>query len=98
MGKLRVDFEFRDLRDIYLWARDQDAPEARRLSEILGQKIEAAARREMFARYKTAPTAEAREAARRAYLDAAGVPDSYRWGCSDGDARPREPRSRDCDQ
>ena len=34
---------------------------------------------ELYTQYKTAPTEEEKEKARREYLDKRGVPDSFRW-------------------
>ena len=45
----------------------------------LEEKLEAMVRRELYAKYKNAPTEEERENARKEYLDRRGVPDSYRW-------------------
>lgn len=39
-------------------------------------------RHEWYAKYKTAPTLEEREAARQRYLDERGVPQSFRWTTS----------------
>lgn len=52
------------------------------LNEIrqgLEQKLDSLVRQELYAKYKTAPTQEEREKARREYLDSRGVPDSFRW-------------------
>ena len=35
--------------------------------------------RQLYSRYKMAPTEEEREQARQEYLDRRGVPQSYRW-------------------
>ena len=35
--------------------------------------------RQLYSRYKTAPTEEEREQARQEYLDRRGVPQNYRW-------------------
>lgn len=48
----------------------------------LEQKLEAMVRHEWYAKYKTAPTPEEREAARQRYLDERGVPQSFRWQTS----------------
>lgn len=48
----------------------------------LEQKLDALVRHELYAKYKTAPTPEEREAARQRYLDECGVPQSYRWTTS----------------
>ena len=45
----------------------------------LEQKLEAMLRRDLYAKYKTAPTEEQREQARQEYLDRRGVPESFRW-------------------
>ena len=45
-------------------------------------KLEAMVRHEWYAKYKTAPTPEEREAARQRYLDERGVPQSFRWTTS----------------
>ena len=44
-----------------------------------GQKLDAMLNRQLYSRYKTAPTEEEREQARQEYLDRRGVPQSYRW-------------------
>ena len=45
----------------------------------LEEKVDALVMRELYTKYKTAPTNEEREKARREYLDKRGVPDSFRW-------------------
>lgn len=45
----------------------------------LEEKVDALVMRELYTKYKTAPTDEEREKARREYLDKRGVPDSLRW-------------------
>lgn len=42
-------------------------------------KLEAQQRRESYSQYKTAESADQREAARQQYLDQRGVPGSHRW-------------------
>ena len=48
----------------------------------LEQKLDAMLNRQLYSQYKTAPTGEQREQARKAYLDRRGVPESYRWTTS----------------
>jgi hypothetical protein len=43
------------------------------------QKMDALAMRELYTKYKTAPSEADRERARREYLDRRGVPESFRW-------------------
>ena len=45
----------------------------------LEQKLDVLVRHELYAKYKTAPTAEEREQARQAYLDKRGVFPDFRW-------------------
>ena len=45
----------------------------------LEKKLDALVMRELYTKYKTAPSEEEREKARREYLDKRGVPDSFRW-------------------
>lgn len=45
----------------------------------LEKKLDALVMRELYTKYKTAPSEEEREKARREYLDKLGVPESFRW-------------------
>ena len=45
----------------------------------LENKLEAMVRRDLYTKYKTAPTEEEKEKARKEYLDRRGVPESFRW-------------------
>ena len=45
----------------------------------LEKKLDALVMRELYTKYKTAPSEEEREKARREYLDKRGVPESFRW-------------------
>lgn len=45
----------------------------------LQSKFDASLKRELYTKYKTAPTPEQREQARQSYLDEIGVPPSFRW-------------------
>lgn len=49
------------------------------IKKELTQKIDALVMRELYSKYKTAPTEEEKEKARKEYLDRRGVPDSFRW-------------------
>lgn len=42
-------------------------------------KLDAIVMRELYSKYKTAPSEEEKEKARQEYLDKRGVPDSFRW-------------------
>lgn len=45
----------------------------------LMDKLDSISMRLLYSRYKTAPTEEEKEKARKEYLDKRGVPDSFRW-------------------
>lgn len=45
----------------------------------LMNKLDSISMRLLYSQYKTAPTKEEKEKARKEYLDKRGVPDSFRW-------------------
>ena len=45
----------------------------------LSRKLDAMVLREWYSQYKSAPTEEAREKARQAYLDQRGILPGFRW-------------------
>ena len=45
----------------------------------LQKKLDKVSMRSYYTAYKTAPTEQEREEARKKYLDERGVPESYRW-------------------
>ena len=45
----------------------------------LEAKLEAMVKRELYIKYKTAPTEEEREQARKEYLDKVGIHRDFRW-------------------
>lgn len=49
------------------------------IKKLLEGKLEALNRRSAYTTYKTDPDPEKRSEAREQYLDAAGVPEEYRW-------------------
>lgn len=49
------------------------------IKEGLEQKLDALVKRELYTKYKTAPTKEEQEKARREYLDKCGILDDFRW-------------------
>ena len=52
---------------------------SRRLKKGLMDKMDSIAMRLLYSQYKTAPTEEEKQKARKEYLDKRGVPDSFRW-------------------
>ena len=67
---------FLDLAMYHLRGEDDYEEEIR---QGLEQKLDAMLNRQLYSRYKTAPTEEGREQARQEYLDRRGVPQNYRW-------------------
>lgn len=67
---------FFNLIRFHLLEMDEVLPE---INKDLEQKIEALARRELYTKYKTAPTEEEREKARQEYLDKVGMHRNFRW-------------------
>ena len=49
------------------------------IKKDLEKKLDALVMRELYTKYKTAPSEEEREKARREYLDKRGVTESFRW-------------------
>ena len=49
------------------------------IKQGLEKKLDAMVMRELYKKYKTAPTEEEKEKARKEYLDRRGVPESFRW-------------------
>ena len=45
----------------------------------LMDKMDSISMRLLYSKYKTAPTEEEKQKARREYLDKCGVPESFRW-------------------
>ena len=45
----------------------------------LEKKLDAMVNREVYSKYKTAPTEEEREKFRQEYLDRRGIPENFRW-------------------
>ena len=61
----------------YHLAYDDDYVEE--INRGLEQKLDAMVRHELYAKYKTASTAEEREQARKEYLDKRGIFPDFRW-------------------
>ena len=61
-------------------AQDDDISELERyIGTEIASKLDKVIRRHLYTKFKTEPSEAAREAARRAYLDAAGIPETFRW-------------------
>ena len=51
----------------------------REIKSELQKKLDKVSMRSYYTTYKTAPTEQEREQARKKYLDERGVPESFRW-------------------
>ena len=49
------------------------------IKKELEKKLDRMVMRDLYSKYKTAPTEEEREQARKEYLDKRGVPEKFRW-------------------
>ena len=77
MKKVQIPYElFVDLVLYHLNGEDYFDEDIR---HGLENKLDAMLSRQLYSRYKTAPTEEQREKARQEYLDRRGVPQSFRW-------------------
>ena len=77
MSKIQISEElFVDIVKYFLLEQEERLPVIRRGLE---QKLDALTMRELYTKYKTAPSEAEREKARREYLDRRGVPQSFRW-------------------
>ena len=79
----------------FLLEQEESLPGIRRGLE---QKMDALVSRELYTKYKTAPSEADREKARREYLDRRGLPESFRWQFSVDDIDGSVARSVRYDQ
>lgn len=81
MANMRLDLTEEEFMLYYKYAaehREEDgAVEA--LYQKLEDKLDKLIDHDLYTRYKCAPTAEEKEAARQEYLDRRGVPEAFRW-------------------
>lgn len=64
------------LMKYHLLDREEVQPE---IKKGLMDKMDAMVMRELYSKYKTAPTEDEKEKAKKEYLDRRGVPDRFRW-------------------
>ena len=50
-----------------------------KIEKGLEDKMDALIKRELYTKYKTAPSEEEKEKARKKYMDKRGISDSFRW-------------------
>lgn len=77
MKNVQIKYElFLELIKYHLLGTDADTE---KINKGLTEKIDALVMRELYTKYKTAPTEEEKEKARKEYLDMRGVNESFRW-------------------
>lgn len=77
MKNIQISEElFFALLKYHLVETDDVLPE---IKKGLEDKLEAMVRRDLYTKYKTAPTEEEREKARQEYLDKCGMNENFRW-------------------
>ncbi|MDY2628014.1 MAG: complexin-2 [Lachnospiraceae bacterium] len=57
----------------------QDNSNEDAIKQMLGDKLDAMVRRELYGKYKTASTEAEREKARMEYLNKRGISEKFRW-------------------
>ena len=50
-----------------------------KIRQGLERKLDTMVNRELYSKYKTAPSEEEREKSRQEYLDRRGIPENFRW-------------------
>lgn len=83
MNQKQIQIEWDLFVDLYCYFFGETSPigdEADAIRRQLSDKIDRIINRELFSRYKRAPTGEEREAARIAYLDRREISESFRSG------------------
>lgn len=77
MGNMQISQElFMQLLRFHLV---EDESCEKEIKQGLEKKLDKMVMRDLYGKFKTAPTEEERERARKEYLDRRGVPESFRW-------------------
>ena len=77
MGNVQISQElFMQLLRFHLV---EDESCEKEIKQELEKKLDRMVMRDLYGKFKTAPTEEERERARKEYLDRRGVPESFRW-------------------
>ena len=69
--------EISELKDFV--ARNKARVSTRNMAMSRQKKLDKMVMRDLYGKFKTAPTEEERERARKEYLNRRGVPESFRW-------------------
>lgn len=77
MKNVQISYDL--FRELILYHLACDDSGTEKICQGLERKLDAMVQHELYAKYKTAPTEEEREKARKEYLDRRGVSESFRW-------------------
>lgn len=67
------------LTDDLINGYDIELDKIKEFYKVLNNKLDAMLKREIYTKYKTAPTEEEREEARQKYLEKIGINKDFRW-------------------
>lgn len=77
MKNVQISYElFLELIKYHLLDAESDTEN---IKKQLTNKVDALVMRELYSKYKTAPTEEEKERARKEYLDRHGISENFRW-------------------
>lgn len=77
MKNVQISYElFLELIKYHLLDAESDTEN---IKKQLTNKVDALVMRELYSKYKTAPTEEEKERARKEYLDRRGISENFRW-------------------
>ena len=77
MKNVQISYElFLELIKYHLLDVESDTEN---IKKQLTNKVDALVMRELYSKYKTAPTEEEKERARKEYLDRRGISEKFRW-------------------
>ena len=79
LTKTQLSATFCMIRRVYSGAPPCPSGPLAEIKKGLEEKLEAMVKRDLYTKYKTAPTEEERENARQEYLEKVGMHRSFRW-------------------
>lgn len=89
--QIQIDWElFRDLIDYFFSDGAPEGFEADEIRKKMSEKIDKIINRELFTKYKRAPSGAEREVARQAYLNRRGISKSFRTNTEYHEPEPQK--------
>lgn len=78
--KINLQMTYSQFSEILIFSlNNEDVPELYRFSQILQAKIDKMIEHDLYTKYKTSPTKEQKERARKEYLEKKCIPNKFRW-------------------